>query len=199
MRIASRSDWYSSSQKPMMTIPSRFHMEANLTISSIARAFFNIIKYPLLSISSERALIAPARYGSSKSRPSYLRWSFTTTPIILESFCASRVAAILGIYPRSSSFLCTLSMVGFETRFVLPCRTFDTVAVLTPSSSAISTIRTLFSSHIISLRPISLSFGHTYLLHPYHASRGGSSFLWHVHILPEMSLPSVRSLSQALP
>ena len=53
---------------------------------------------------------------------------------------------MLGIYSRSSSSAVTRWTVASETFFVFPWITFDTVAVLSPSSSARSQIRTRRSS-----------------------------------------------------
>lgn len=49
---------------------------------------------------------------------------------------------MLGMYCRSSKSAVTRSAVSVETLFVLPWITLETVAVLSPSSSAISQIRT---------------------------------------------------------
>ncbi len=127
-------------QYPIRTSPSMFHIDAKRTISSHWEVTFTIIKYPALSISLDKAFMAEEIKPSSKTCPSYFSWSFTTIPIILESFCASKIPAILGIYALFSKSSCTRFTVSSETFFVFPCITFDTVAVLSPSSCAISLI-----------------------------------------------------------
>ena len=63
-----------------------------------------------------------------------------------ELFWASSTPAMPGMYCRSSSSACTRRAVSAETLPVLPLSTLDTVAVLTPSSSAMSRMRTRLSS-----------------------------------------------------
>lgn len=56
---------------------------------------------------------------SSKTLPSYFSWSFTTTPMILELFLASRMPAIFGMYPEFSSSCWTRFTVSSEIFSVL--------------------------------------------------------------------------------
>lgn len=101
-------------------------------ISAGSVAFFTIINRPLCSISAERWLIDAAIKASSNVWDSYFSWSFTTTPMILDEFCASRIPAILGIYCRFSKSACTRRTVSSDIFLVLPCSTLETVAVLSP-------------------------------------------------------------------
>lgn len=78
---------------------------------------------------------------SSSVCSSYFSWSLTKTPMILESFCANKMLAILGTYCRFSSSSMTFATVSSETFPVLPWMTLDTVAVLRPNSSAMSRMR----------------------------------------------------------
>ena len=115
-------------------------------ISSAFFAFFTIINCPFASISVDRWFSDDAMKKSSRVCPSYFSWSLTNTPMILEEFCASKIPAILGIYCRSSSSAMTRFTVSSEIFFVFPWITLDTVAVLKPSSCAISLILTRCSS-----------------------------------------------------
>ena len=82
-----------------------------------------------------------------KTLPSYFSWSFTTIPMILELFLASKMPAIFGIYPDLSSFCWTRFTVLSEIFSVFPWITFETVEVLRPNTSATSTIRILFRAN----------------------------------------------------
>lgn len=85
-----------------------------------------------------------------------------TTPMIRESFRASKMPAIFGIYPVRSSSCCTRLTVSSESLAVFPWITLEIVAVLSPKASATSTIRTLLCATVRSLfspfRPKGLRF-----------------------------------------
>ena len=119
-------------------------MDANTGISLISDVVFIIRKYPFSLTSWERAFSDDITNPSSKTLPSYFSWSFTTTPMILELFLASKMPAIFGIYPDLSSSCWTRFTVSSEIFSVLPWITFETVAVLRPNASATSTILILF-------------------------------------------------------
>ena len=59
-----------------------------------------------------------------------------------EMSSGTRMPAMLGMYRRSSSSAVTRCTVSSEALFVFPWITLETVAVLRPSSSAISQMRT---------------------------------------------------------
>ena len=88
--------------------------------------------------------------GSSNRWSWYFSWSFITTPMMRESFCASRMPAMLGMYRRFSRASWTRRTVSGETFPVLPWITLETVAVLSPNSSAMSLIRTRSIVHRLS-------------------------------------------------
>ena len=66
--------------------------------------------------------------------------------MIFDELRASNIPAMFGIYWRSSIRSMTRFTVSSEIFFVFPWITLETVAVLTPNSSAMSQIRTLCSS-----------------------------------------------------
>ncbi len=114
-------------------------------ISSGLRAFFTIINRPFASISADRAFSEAEMKKSSRAWPSYFGWSLTNTPMIPELFRASKIPAMFGMYCRCSSRAVTRRTVSSETFPVFPWITLETVAVLRPSSWAMSRIRTRFS------------------------------------------------------
>ena len=95
-------------------------MDANTGISLISDVVFIIRKYPFSLTSWERAFSDDITNPSSKTLPSYFSWSFTTTPMILELFLASRMPAIFEMYPEFSSSCWTLFTVSSEIFSVLP-------------------------------------------------------------------------------
>ena len=123
-----------------------FHMEAKRMISLVSATVLTIMNLWAFSISTDRLFREEAIKGSSSTRSSYFSWRLTATPMMPESFCASRIPAMLGMYSRFSSSSCTFFTVSSDTLWVLPWITLETVAVLRPSSSAMSLILMRFSS-----------------------------------------------------